>query len=265
MEKTTGIIVLGTSSDAGKSFISTALCRLLVNDNLTVAPFKSLNMTSDVVQLADGRFIGKSTFEQAVAAKVTPSVTMNPILLQQANTGLQVSLLGNVINNVHSIDFRSEYYNKGIYTIQQAIEQLKSDYEVIIFEGSGSPVEINLKDRELVNMKVAELADVPALLVADIDRGGVFASIVGTIELLPESERNRIQGIIINKFRGNPDLFADGIQIIEEKTQIPVIGVIPFMDDQAQQGDKFENKANFVKQHINFTKLKNIIFQWGNE
>lgn len=227
-----GVMIQGTSSDVGKSLISTALCRLFANEGIQVAPFKSQNMSNNSYVTGDGLEIGRAQGIQAEAAKTEASVWMNPILLKpRSDQDAEVVLLGKVSETLSGKGYRENYYEKGLEVIGTALEKLANQYEVLVLEGAGSPVEINLKDRELVNMKVAEMADVPVFLVADIDRGGVFASIVGTLELLSAQERKRVQGIIINKFRGDLSLFTDGVKWIENRTGIPVLGVLPYVQD----------------------------------
>ncbi|RFU71409.1 cobyric acid synthase [Peribacillus saganii] len=233
-----GIIVLGTASDTGKSFIVTALCRLFANEGYKVAPFKSQNMSNNSYVTLDGKEIGRAQGIQAEAAKTEATQWMNPILLKpRSDMHSEVVLFGQAIQTYSGRDYRESFYTQGIEAIQASLKKLNELYDVIIMEGAGSPVEVNLKPRELVNMKVAELADVPALLVADIDRGGVFASIVGTIELLTESERKRIKGLIINKFRGDIGLFEDGKAWLEKRTGIPVLGVLPYIDGHRIEGE----------------------------
>lgn len=219
-----GVMIQGTSSDVGKSLIATALCRILANKGIKVAPFKSQNMSNNSYVTMDGKEIGRAQGIQAEAAKVEATVWMNPILLKpRSDSQSEVVLLGEATTTLSGRDYREQFYQKGIRVIQKSLEYLHSHYEMVIMEGAGSPVEINLKDRELVNMKVAELADIPVILVADIDRGGVFASIIGTLALFSEQERRRVKGIIINKFRGDQSLFEDGVRWLEEKTGIPVL------------------------------------------
>ncbi|WP_042463891.1 cobyric acid synthase [Neobacillus dielmonensis] len=233
-----GIMVQGTSSDAGKSFIVTALCRMFANEGLKTAPFKSQNMSNNSYVTKDGKEIGRAQGIQAEAAKTEASVWMNPILLKpRSNQAAEVVYLGKATVTLSGREYRDSFYDKGIEVIKESLKQLEKDYDIIVLEGAGSPVEINLKERELVNMKVAELADVPVILVADIDRGGVFASIVGTLELLEPEERKRVCGIIINKFRGDLSLFDDGIKWLEERTGIPVLGVLPYMDHHMVDGE----------------------------
>ena len=227
-----GFMIQGTGSDVGKSLIVTAFCRMLVNEGIKVAPYKSQNMSNNSYVTADGSEIGRAQGIQAEAAKTEASVWMNPILLKpQSDRNSEVVLLGKALKTLSGKGYRETFYEKGIEVIHQSIKELSKQYEFLVMEGAGSPVEMNLKDRELVNMKVAEIADVPVFLTADIDRGGVFASIIGTLELFSNEERNRVKGIFINKFRGDFDLFKDGVTFLEERTGIPVLGVLPFISN----------------------------------
>jgi adenosylcobyric acid synthase len=241
-----GIMILGTASDVGKSIITTAICRLFANEGVKVAPFKSQNMSNNSYVTMDGKEIGRAQGIQAEAAKTEATVFMNPILLKpRSDLQSEVVLLGKVLSTLSGRSYRDTFYEQGLVAIQDSLTTLSENYDVIVMEGAGSPVEINLKEKELVNMKVAELAGVPAILVADIDRGGVFASIVGTLELLSPKERKRIKGIIINKFRGDQTLFEDGVRWIEEKTGIPVLGVIPYMDHMIEGEDSLSITERF--------------------
>lgn len=233
-----GVMIQGTSSDVGKSLIATAFCRLFVNEGIRVAPFKSQNMSNNSYVTIDGKEIGRAQGIQAEAAKTEATVLMNPILLKpRSDSQSEVVLLGKAIQTLSGKGYRESFYEKGVEVIQTSLEKLAEDYEVVVMEGAGSPVEINLKDRELVNMKVAEIADIPVILVADIDRGGVFASIVGTLELFTKEERDRVKGIIVNKFRGDFQLFEDGVKWIEEKTGIPVLAVLPYIEHHGIDGE----------------------------
>jgi adenosylcobyric acid synthase len=253
-----GIMIQGTSSDVGKSLIVTAICRAFANEGVRVTPFKSQNMSNNSYVTFDGKEIGRAQGIQAEAAKTPATVWMNPILLKpRSNQQSEIVLMGKAVETLSGRGYRDSFYNKGLLTISGALGKLKETFEVVIMEGAGSPVEINLKDRELVNMKVAELADVPVLLVADIDRGGVFASIVGTLELLDAEERSRVQGIIINKFRGDITLFEDGIDWLEQKTGIPVLGVLPFIENHMIDGeDSLSLPASTYKKGIDLVVLK---------
>ena len=233
-----GIMIQGTASDVGKSLIVTALCRMFANDGVKVVPFKSQNMSNNSYVTKDGKEIGRAQGIQAEAAKIEATVWMNPILLKpRSNQDSEIVYLGKSLKTLSGRGYRDSFYEKGLDVIKKSLEHLSSEYELVVIEGAGSPVEINLKDRELVNMKVAELADVPVILAADIDRGGVFASIVGTLELLEPEERQRVAGIIINKFRGDISLFEDGIHWLEKKTGIPVLGVLPYVENHMIDGE----------------------------
>lgn len=276
-----GIMIQGTASDVGKSLLTTALCRLLVNDGYHVAPFKSQNMSNNTYITKDGKEISKAQALQAEAAKVEPSVWMSPIvLIPKTEVEAEVIMLGESREISSGKAYRENFYEQGIIVIKQSLDILDEQYEIVVMEGAGSPVEVNLKDKELVNMKVAELADVPVILVADIDRGGVFASIVGTLALLTESEKKRVKGIVINKFRGDQSMFSDGIKWIETKVGIPVLGVIPYLkhsieaeDSLSEQNsdkhedptetnqnvDIYDELANQMRNHFDYEKIKNII------
>lgn len=233
-----GIIVLGTASDVGKSLIVTAICRAYANEGVKVAPFKSQNMSNNSYVTADGKEIGRAQGIQAEAARTEATVWMNPILLKpRSDQNAEVVLFGKAVDTLSGKAYRDVFYEQGLKAISSAFEKLQEEFEMIVMEGAGSPVEINLKDRELVNMKVAEIADVPAVLVADIDRGGVFASIIGTLELMSPEEKKRVKGLIINKFRGDISLFEQGIDWLESRTGIPVLGVLPFLEKHMMDGE----------------------------
>ncbi|MEH7307182.1 cobyric acid synthase [Neobacillus drentensis] len=246
-----GIMIQGTASDVGKSLIVTALCRILANEGVRVVPFKSQNMSNNSYVTRDGKEIGRAQGIQAEAARVEPDVWMNPILLKpRSDLQAEIVYLGKAIDTLSGNGYRDYFYEKGIAVIKKSLQHLSTHFDVVVIEGAGSPVEINLKDRELVNMKVAELADVPVVLVADIDRGGVFASIVGTLDLLEPNERERVAGVIINKFRGDLTLFEDGVQWLEEKTGIPVLGVLPYVENHMIDGeDSLSIGTQFSNRH----------------
>jgi adenosylcobyric acid synthase len=222
------LMIQGTASSVGKSIIVSALCRILRQDGYKVAPFKSQNMALNSFVTREGGEIGRAQAVQAEAAGIQPTVDMNPILLKpEADSRSQVVVMGKVWKNLPA---REYYDHTGYLTgiIQGSLDRLSAEYDVIVIEGAGSPAEINLQEREIVNMKVARMAKAPVLLVGDIDRGGVFASIVGTIELLPESDRDLVRGFVINKFRGDVSLLKPGLDFLEKKTGKPVLGVVPF-------------------------------------
>jgi adenosylcobyric acid synthase len=225
-------MIQGTASDVGKSVICTALCRILARKGIRVTPFKSQNMSNNSYVTVNNEEIGRAQGIQAEAAKVEATVFMNPILLKPTNDRqAEVVHLGKRLQTLSGRGYRDTFYETGIKTIHFSLQKLEKEYEFIVIEGAGSPVEMNLNDRELVNMKVAEMAEVPVILVADIDRGGVFASLVGTMQLLEPQDRSRVIGVVINKFRGDPSLFEQGLKWIEEHLNVPVLAVLPYMND----------------------------------
>ncbi len=223
------IMVQGTASSVGKSIVTAALCRLFVQEGLRVAPFKSQNMALNAFVTPDGGEIGRAQAVQAAAARVVPTVDMNPILLKpESDSRSQVVVLGRPSGSLSAIDYQSKKPDLR-ELIGGSLSRLRADYDVVVIEGAGSPAEINLKPRDIVNMFVAELADAPVLLVGDIDRGGVFAAFVGTLALLEAHERARIAAFVINKFRGSIELLEPGLQMLEERTSVPVLGVLPYL------------------------------------
>ena len=233
-----GIMIQGTASSAGKSLLVTALCRIFSNDGLTVFPFKSQNMSLNSYVTMEGLEMGRAQVLQAQAARVEPSVMMNPILLKPTtNRKSQIIIKGKPYQNMNAVDYFA--FKPQLKTmIRNIYQELEAKGDVVVIEGAGSPAEINLQEDDIVNMGMAEMADAPVLLVADIDKGGVFASIYGTVMLLKEHERARIKGVVINKFRGDKSLLQSGLDQIEILTGIPVIGVIPYiMDLQLDEED----------------------------
>ena len=223
-------MIVGTASHAGKSILATALCRILHQRGIRVAPFKSQNMALNSYVCSDGSEIGRAQAAQAEAAGINPEVDMNPILLKPANNRIQVVLYGRVYGTMTA----EEYYEQKSFFLEKSLEsfhRLASKFEVIILEGAGSAVEVNLKDRDIVNLPFAKAVGSRALLVADIDRGGVFASIVGTFALLEEHERDLICGFVINRFRGDLRLFSGGTEFLEKRTGRPCLGVLPYIQD----------------------------------
>jgi adenosylcobyric acid synthase len=225
------LMVQGTGSHVGKSVIVAALCRILANRGYRVAPFKSQNMALNSFITPEGGEIGRAQAYQAEAARVSPSVLMNPVLLKaNSDTGAQVIVKGRVVGNMGVREYHA-YKDEAFRAVRESYDELASKYDVIVIEGAGSPAEINLKSNDIVNMMTAKMAGAKVLIAADIDKGGVFAQIVGTMELLDESEREIVGGFIINKFRGDPTLLDDGLDFIRERTGRPVMGVIPYFTD----------------------------------
>ncbi|UUX33346.1 cobyric acid synthase [Fundicoccus culcitae] len=224
------IMIQGTASDVGKSLIVTGLCRIYSDRGVKVFPFKSQNMALNSYKIANRDEIGRAQSVQAEAARRFPEIRMNPILLKPVmDSKTKVIFKGKHISTVEANDYYKDK-KKLKAEIKNIFEEITIENDLIVIEGAGSPAEINLNKDDFVNMGMAEIADCPVLLVADIDRGGVFASIFGTIKLLSEKEQSRVKGIIINKFRGDISLLEDGLRMIEELVDIPVIGVVPYID-----------------------------------
>lgn len=242
------IMIQGTMSNAGKSVLAGGLCRVLRQDGYKVAPFKSQNMALNSFITREGLEMGRAQVMQAEAAGIEPLAAMNPILLKPTNdTGSQVIVNG----RVKGVMPAAEYYRRKkelIPCILEAYESLRKAFDVIVIEGAGSPAEINLKENDIVNMGLAKMVDAPVLLAGDIDRGGVFAQIVGTIALLEEDERRRVKGTIINKFRGDKEILKPGLKMLEERTGIAVRGVIPYfhldIDEEDSLTSRFEKKQS---------------------
>ena len=239
------IMFLGTASSVGKSTLVTALCRYLKNQGLNVVPFKALNISLNSYVTKDGLEMGRAQVVQAEACKINPDALMNPILLKPSGDYTQVIVNGKVYCNIEPYKYKE--LNKELkIKVKKAYDKLSKQHDIIVLEGSGSCAEINLKDSDISNMAMAEMADAPVILVSDIDRGGVFASVVGTIALLSEEERKRIKGIIINKFRGNRELFKPAIKQLEDIINIPVLGVMPYekfdIEDEDSVTERIKNK-----------------------
>ena len=225
------IMVQGTGSHVGKSVLTAALCRIFRQDGFRVAPFKAQNMSNNSYVTPDGGEIGRAQAVQAEAAGVEPTVEMNPILLKpETDNRSQVVLLGQPVQSAGA-EYFSEMKPRFWEAITESLDTLRELYDIVVIEGAGSPAEINLKQTEIVNMRVALYAQAPVLLVGDIDRGGVFASLVGTLELLDPEERDRVKAFIVNKFRGDLSLLTPGLDWLEERTGIPVMGVVPYYRD----------------------------------
>jgi adenosylcobyric acid synthase len=227
-EKAPCIAVLGTGSDVGKSVITTALCRLFANRGIRVAPFKAQNMSNNSGVTPEGLEMGRAQIVQAEAARIPPHVDMNPVLLKPTGTiGSQVVLLGVALETRTAAAYSSKK-DKLFKQACESLDRLRQSHELIILEGAGSCAEVNLMPEDIVNLRMADYANAPILLVADIDRGGVFAQIIGTLECLEQNQRAQIKGFIINRFRGDINFFQDGVRWIEEKTQKKIFGVLPW-------------------------------------
>lgn len=223
------IMIQGTASHVGKSVLVAALCRIFYRDGHRVAPFKSQNMALNSFVTRDGGEMGRAQVVQAEAAGRAPHVDMNPILLKPTGqASSQVVLLGKPVGNLSAREYHRDFAGRAWKAACEALERLKNDNDIIVIEGAGSPAEVNLQSTEIVNMRVAREAGAPVLLTCDIDKGGALAAVVGTLELLDPKDRDLVAGIIINKFRGDLTLFQPAIEFLEEKTGIPVIGVVPY-------------------------------------
>lgn len=247
------IMFQGTGSSVGKSLLTAGLCRTLFNRGYSVAPFKSQNMALNSFITKDGKEMGRAQVVQAEAAGIEPSVEMNPILLKPtSHVGSQVIIEGKVYGNLNAKAYQKEKVHLK-ERVHQIYQKLSEKYEAVIIEGAGSPAEINLREHDLVNMGLAEMVDAPVILIGDIDRGGVFASIYGTVMLLEPKERERIKGFIINKFRGDLEILKPGIRMMEEKIGIPCLGVMPFdhfiIEDEDSVTSRFEKTATLKKAH----------------
>lgn len=222
-------MIQGTTSDAGKSTVVAGLCRLLHREGHSVAPFKPQNMALNSAVTLDGGEIGRAQAVQAQACGIEPHIDHNPVLLKPStDVGAQVIIQGKAVTTLDARDYH-EYKPTAMKAVLDSYQRLQQKHDVIIVEGAGSPAEINLRDRDIANMGFAEEVDCPVILVADIDRGGVFAQLVGTLELLSKSEQQRIKGFIINRFRGDVSLLQAGIDWLEQRTNKPVLGVLPYL------------------------------------
>ena len=271
-------MIQGTTSSAGKSLFCTGLCRIFKKKGLKVVPFKSQNMSSIFFTTADGKKISSAQALQARAAGIEPRPEMNPILLiPKTDVGSKVIILGEEKKEMKAREY-FEYKKTCKPMILKTFQKLEKENDIVVIEGAGSPAEINLNQNDIVNMGMAEMADAPVLLIADIDRGGVFAQLYGTVMLLPEKDRKRIKGMIINKFRGDKSLLDPGIKMIEDLVKIPVIATIPYMhleladedslidDDkrcntQAQSDDELEKELDKLAALIEENSDMDFIFK----
>ncbi len=236
------IMIQGTMSNVGKSVVAAGLCRIFKQDGYRVAPFKSQNMALNSFITEEGLEMGRAQVMQAEAAGIEPSVNMNPILLKPTNDiGSQVIVNGEVLGTMNARDY-FKMKKSLVPDIMKAYHRLEEEYDIIVIEGAGSPAEINLKSDDIVNMGMAKLADAPVLLVGDIDRGGVFAQLYGTVELLEPEEKARIKGLIINKFRGDKSILDPGVEMLERLTGLPVVGVAPYLRVSLEDEDSLSER-----------------------
>ncbi len=246
--KTPAIMILGTTSDAGKSVITSAICRILANRGVRVAPFKAQNMSNNAAVIHTGGEIGRAQAVQAKACRIVPDVRMNPVLLKpSSDIGSQVIVMGYPLGNrgvQEYIDSKPQI----ISTVHEAYDSLAAEYDVIVLEGAGSPAEINLMEHDFVNMAMANYADATVFIVGDIDRGGVYAHFIGTMACLYKEDRHRVKGFIVNRFRGDESLLGKAHEMVEERTGVPVVGTIHYIHDLfIPDEDAFAFKSGFTK------------------
>lgn len=236
------IMLQGTASNVGKSVLVAGLCRIFKQDGYKVAPFKSQNMALNSFITKEGLEMGRAQVFQAEACGIEPTVDMNPILLKPSgNHKSQVIIKGKVVQDMASSEYH-KYKPQLAKDLKNIFEEFNNKYDIVVMEGAGSTAEINLKEHDIANMGMAKIADAPVIIVGDIDRGGVFASLAGTMLLLTEEERSRVKGVIINKFRGKKELLDEGIKMLEEIIKVPVLGVIPYSDIKIEDEDSVTNK-----------------------
>ncbi|MCI3919592.1 cobyric acid synthase [Paenibacillus sp. TRM 82003] len=244
------LMVQGTASDVGKSLIVTALCRIFTNEGFKTAPFKSQNMSLNSYVTPDGKEIGRAQAVQADACRVPATTDMNPILLKPTGERRsQVVVHGKPLRDYDAVEYREKYLPTAQAVVVDALNRLRTSHDLVVMEGAGSPAEVNLRDRDVVNMRAAAWGEAPVLLVADIDRGGVFASIVGTMAILRPDERDRVRGFIINKFRGDPALLKDGLDWLEAETGKPVLGVVPVLPDVGLEDEDSASLADKLRRN----------------
>ncbi|MBO6305719.1 MAG: cobyric acid synthase [Selenomonadaceae bacterium] len=261
------IMMMGTSSHVGKSILAAAFCRIFFQDGKKVAPFKAQNMALNSYVTKLGDEMGRAQVMQAEAAKIDPDANMNPVLLKPTgNSSSQVIIMGKPIGTYSAKDYHEKIAKEAWEKVKTAIKNLSDEYDTIVIEGAGSPAEVNLKANDIVNMKVAKYLNAPVILIADIDRGGALASLVGTLELLDDKERDLVKGLVINKFRGDITLLKPAIDFLEEKTKKPVLGVLPYIyklqiddEDSVSLNDKKDNiNAKITIAIIRLPKISNF-------
>ena len=244
-------MVLGTASHVGKSILTAGLGRIFADDGYRVAPFKAQNMSLNSAATFDGGEIGRAQALQAEACRTAPCIEMNPVLLKPStDTGAQVILLGKIWGQITASDYHTRRVEQLFPQVLDAFARLSARYDLMLLEGAGSPAEINLQQHDIVNMRMAHAADAACLLIVDIDRGGAFASLLGTMELLKPEDRARIRGFVINKFRGDESLLRPGVTMIEERLRLPCIGVVPFIHDlglDEEDGSALEDRLTATR------------------
>ncbi|WP_338953959.1 cobyric acid synthase [Fusobacterium nucleatum] len=254
--KKANLMIVGTSSGAGKSLFVTALCRIFYKDKYKVSPFKSQNMALNSYITKDGKEMGRAQVVQAEASGLEPDVNMNPILLKPSTMNkIQIIVCGKSIGNMSGAEY-NQYKKNLIPVLKETYSKIENENDIVVIEGAGSPAEINIKEEDISNFAMARIANAPVILVADIDRGGVFASIYGTIMLLNEEDRKRIKGIVINKFRGNKEVLKSGFDIIENLTGVKTLGVIPYTNIDIEDEDSLSEKYKSFKLNKNSNKIK---------
>jgi adenosylcobyric acid synthase len=249
------LMILGTASHVGKSIFTAGLGRIFADEGYRVAPFKAQNMSLNSAATPDGGEIGRAQALQAEACRAIPRVEMNPVLLKPStDTGAQVVLLGKIWGQVTAWDYHTRRVEQLFPEVLDACKRLAKDHDLILLEGAGSPAEINLREHDIVNMRMAHAADAACLLVGDIDRGGVFASLFGTLELLEPGDRARIHGFVINKFRGDEALLRPGVTGMERRLGLPCVGIVPYLPDlglDEEDGVALENRASAARRWKN--------------
>ena len=243
------IMVQGTASGVGKSVLSAALCRIFTQDGYKTAPFKSQNMTTVCHILDDGRKMARSQAIAAYACKSAPDPDMNPVLLMMSDDGTEVVINGKTMGIMNRHEYK-EYKKQAFEHVLASFNRLSKINDIIVIEGAGSPVELNLNKDDIVNMGLAKEVNAPVLLVSDIMCGGVFALLYGTMELLPEDEKRLVKGVVVNKFKGNTEYFEDGVNILEELCGVPVLGVIPFTDVRLEDEDSLAGGGMKTKESL---------------
>jgi adenosylcobyric acid synthase len=264
IESHKALMVQGTTSDAGKSVLVAGLCRVLARKGIKVAPFKPQNMALNSAVTPDGGEIGRAQAVQALACGIAPSVHMNPVLLKpNSDTGAQVILQGRALSNMEATSYH-DYKKVAMDTVMDSFGRLTGLFQSVMIEGAGSPAEINLRENDIANMGFAEQADVPVIIIADIDRGGVFAHLYGTLALLSASEQNRVIGFVINRFRGDIQLLQSGLDWLEEKTGKPVIGVLPYLHGFDLEAEDAIDAKQIVGQRTKLNVVVPVLTRMSN-